>query len=407
MRTDPQQLRLKATVWHIVFFPPQSGLLLLLDSVCLRRQFLFVARLSRLLRRCFGSGSKADKPVGAYSVGGTPPDPTLVQRIKCAYEASMQKWLGPGNSTWAEIGDRHSVIRRALLADDDALKAILTDPGQTDLFYGFDNLCCSIEKRNNKNRKRRPLLAVVSKRQIIRLGEAMGVRGVPNPEGGPIHTRAKTSATAEVEATLADLDTVFGFRIEFPNPYPNEFGMPTSRGIATYRATQALYQVFRLLQLTREFGPRIIEIGAGMGRTAGYAHRLGLSQYTIVDLPMANVAQASFLGQTLGPQSITLASEEPRAGAIRIVTPEWLRGCGETFDVVLNVDSMTEMDRKFADEYAAWIQANATCFLSVNHDLNTFRVCDLAPLKRMSRRRFPYWMRDGYTEEIYVNAQTK
>jgi hypothetical protein len=100
-----------------------------------------------------------------------------------------------------------------------------------------------------------------------------------------------------------------------------------------------------------------------------------------------------------------LFGETPRADTIRIMTPEWLRSCGESFDVVLNVDSMTEMDRKFADEYAAWIRTNAKCFLSINHDANPFRVSDLEPLKFMSLQRFPYWMRDGYTEEVYINRQ--
>ena len=150
---------------------------------------------------------------------------------------------------------------------------------------------------------------------------------------------------------------MFGTRVDFPNPYQDEFGIVTSRGISSYRAIHALYQVFRLRQLTDVHGPRILEIGAGLGRTAGYAHRMGLRQYTIVDLPMTNVAQASFLGQTLGPDSITLFGEDPRAGCVRIMTPEWLRASSETYDVVLNVDSMTEMDRRFAEEYAAFIQA--------------------------------------------------
>jgi hypothetical protein len=117
---------------------------------------------------------------------------------------------------------------------------------------------------------------------------------------------------------------------------------------------------------------------------------------------MTNVAQASFLAHTLGPRSITLFGEEPRAGCVRIMPPEWLPSSGETFDVVLNVDSMTEMDRAFAEEYAAFIQTRAKCFLSINHDANSFRVRDLAPLKDLVAGRFPYWMREGYTEEIFV-----
>src|SRR5262245_7674150 len=163
------------------------------------------------------------------------------------------------------------------------------------------------------------------------------------------------------------------------------------------------YQAFRLRRLTSVHGTRILEIGAGLGRTAYYARRLGLTNYTVVDLPMANVAQASFLGETLGADALVLSGEAPRAGCIRLLTSEWLLDAGETFDVVLNVDSMTEMDRTFADEYARFIQAHARCFLSINHESNPFRVDDLAALGTMFSQRFPYLMRDGYTEEVYLN----
>lgn len=358
-----------------------------------------MAKVRNLWRRWF-SPETEEEAIGVYSDGGSPPDSDLVRRIKKAYREAMQRWPGVGDSMWAMIGERQAPIHEALLAEDNRLQAMLADPSQTDLFYGFDNLCYSIYG----GQKRKLRKAQVYKQQIDRLGEALGVRPIQNPESTTQVKPLKRPPAEEVEETLGALDGVFGLRVEFPNPYPNEFGMPTSRGIATYRATQALYQVFRLRQLAREIGPRMLEIGAGLGRTAGYAHSFGLRSYTIVDLPMANVAQASFLGQTLGPDSVTLLGEKTRPDSIRIMTPEWLRGGGETFDIVLNADSMTEMDRKFADEYAAWIQANAKCFLSINHDANIFRVCDLAPLKSMSSTRFPYWMRNGYTEECFVNA---
>jgi hypothetical protein len=289
------------------------------------------------------------------------------------------------------------------MADDDTLDTILSDPGQSDLFFGFHSLFAA---RTGELRA-----ATVEQRQavvdalhweIVVLCDAVGAWRLPNPEVGAADV-APAHAAADVEEILGALDDRLGIRVDFPNPYPNEFGLVTSRGVVSYRAVHALYQAFRLRQLTRGYGTRILEIGAGLGRTAYYAQRLGLKTYTVIDLPMANVAQASFLGQTLGAETLVLSGEAPRAGGMRLLTPEWLLATTEMFDVVLNVDSMTEMDRALAEEYARFIQAHAKCFLSINHEANSFRVCELVGLSALFSQRFPYWVRDGYTEEVYLN----
>ncbi len=350
--------------------------------------------------------ARAGRVAGAFTPIGPPSDPELVRRIRRAYRAAYQASPGAGESMWADIGRRQAAIHKALLAEDDSLEAILREPGKTDLFFGFHSLFArrTAELRAASNEQKQSAADALC-HEILRLCEAVGLRRIRNPESKAEDLGKSVSAVADVEAAFCELDEMFGTRVEFPNPYPDEFGILTSRGIASYRAIHALYQVFRLRQLTDVYGPRILEIGAGLGRTAGYAHTLGLREYTIVDLPMTNVAQASFLGQTLGPDVITLFGEQPHPGRLRIVTPEWLRASSEIYNVVLNVDSMTEMDRRFADEYAAFIQARAACFLSINHEANRFRVSELAPLQPMFVQRFPYWMREGYTEELYVNLK--
>jgi hypothetical protein len=42
-------------------------------------------------------------------------------------------------------------------------------------------------------------------------------------------------------------------------------------------------------------GNRCLEIGAGVGRTAYYAHWLGMQDYTIVDLPTALIGQLAVM----------------------------------------------------------------------------------------------------------------
>ena len=99
----------------------------------------------------------------------------------------------------------------------------------------------------------------------MRLCEAVGIIKLANPEaynpGDPPPTLASP------DELLAFADEAFGFRIEFPNPYAEEFGLLTSRGIATLRSIDALYQAARALSRSAAawVAPPIARIGSASG----------------------------------------------------------------------------------------------------------------------------------------------
>ena len=169
------------------------------------------------------------------------------------------------------------------------------------------------------------------------------------------------------------------------------------------RAIQALHQALLLREkLAGVPQTRILEIGGGLGRTAYYAQKLGYRDYTIVDLPITGVAQAHYLATVLGEDAVTLYGEPEREGSIRLWPPQsFLEGDLGRFDIVLNVDSLTEMD--FATMRAYWerIKTRANRFLSVNHEFNPHTVRELVfgdpAVKTYSRTE--YWLRRGYVEE--------
>lgn len=174
------------------------------------------------------------------------------------------------------------------------------------------------------------------------------------------------AALPDVKTMMLQLDQAVGFRIDFPNPFPDEIGLVTSRGIASHRAVQALYQAARIASLIKETSrARIAEIGAGTGRTAYHARKI--TDYTIIDLPMSNVAQANFLGRALGPDMISLFGED-RPG-IRILSPDAFLNGDDHFDLVVNVDLLTEMTAETAHAYCKAIKASAGLFVSINHEL--------------------------------------
>jgi len=94
-----------------------------------------------------------------------------------------------------------------------------------------------------------------------------------NLEGGVRYPGHPFAETVSVNEALIGIEVAIGHVIDFPNPFPSEFGIETRRGIASHRGLQALYQAFRVRQMADEHGGKVVEIGAGLGRTAYYATR--------------------------------------------------------------------------------------------------------------------------------------
>ena len=64
---------------------------------------------------------------------------------------------------------------------------------------------------------------------------------------------------------------------------------------------------------------------------------------------------------------------------------------------------MPEMARSAAEKYAAVIRGRSKAFLSINHEGAGFTTRSLAAQLGKRIYRAPYWLRDGYVEELLVN----
>jgi hypothetical protein len=332
-------------------------------------------------------------------------DAALVARIIAAYSYAAARFEGHGNSMWASISDRSAALHSMLLggfADD--VTAQLRYPATNDLLSGFDEATRSIYSAHKAaDRAARDAWGAGVHKRLIRLAEAIGAIPVWLQSVG-----RKDDRDLAVETLLAGLDAALGFKIDFPNPYPDEFGLKSSRGLINHRALFAIYQAWRFATWAgNNDRARILEIGAGSGRTAYYARKLGLRDYTIVDLPLSNVAQANFLGRALGPSALVLSNENhdaARNDKIRIFGPAWFDATTEDFDIALNADSITEMDRRRAVAYFEKLASRAGIFISINHEANPFSAAELPTFAGIACRptRYPYWLDDSYVEETFL-----
>src|SRR5205823_4579304 len=169
------------------------------------------------------------------------------------------------------------------------------------------------------------------------------------------------------------IDRSLGFKVPVPNPFPEEYGLISERGIISYRVPQALYQAWRISRLVRDIkNPRVLEIGGGLGRTAYYARQFGIRDYTIVDIPVSSLAQGYFLGRVLGGDGVALFGEPLSGDRVKLMPPALFLDGTESYDLVINVDSLTEIGRAAAEQYWAAIRARSGVFLSINHEANEF-----------------------------------
>jgi hypothetical protein len=322
-------------------------------------------------------------------------DHRLVTRLLAAYRRTFS-YAHYGDGMWRTFFEkRHKNLHQVFMSGDakEASK-ILRVPTTSELHYGYDETTIEPTRKFLGSVQDQANHAVACKMHLVTLAEALGVTRLENPETYP--NVPASLAGPETEGLLTMLDGLFGIRIEFPNPFPDEFGLQTARGVAGYRAIHALYQAYRI----RSLAPRsVVEVGGGMGRTAYYGFRLGLRDYTIVDLPFTAIAHGYFLGCLLGQDAVVLDGEPHRRDAIKLQSPDTFLASTRKYDLFVNVDSLTEIPPVVARPYYDAFRRRGKRLLSINHEFNSHRVHgDLWDVKHS---RFPYWMRRGYVEELY------
>lgn len=330
-------------------------------------------------------------------------DENLIKRICAAYRHSCSAFGRSdevGESQWSVLNGQKSKAHEALITGEGAAE-MLRNPCSNNLFMGFDSLYASFTEKLRTSPTHQAAIASQIENGLERLAQSIGAVRIPNPES-PNQVRLYDKNTVALLPLIAAETTL---DLSFPNPFPDEFGVSTSRGVISLRAVFAVYQANRLRQLlSMTRNKSILEIGAGLGRTAFYAYSMGMRDYAIIDLPLANAAQAYFLGRTIGPENIALSGETNEA-PVRVLTPSSLDGMD--VGVVINVDSLTEMDRSFAARYAAFARDHSEIFLSINHEVNLFTVREMirSAMPEAVVLRYPYLMRPGYVEEVVFSGR--
>lgn len=261
--------------------------------------------------------------------------------------------------------------------------------------------------------------AIRAQDSLIRLAEAVGVLNLENPEQGEWGKNIHLDANL----VLKQLDERFGFHVTPPEVAPGRRGLLTDRGIFAVRDIMALYTAWRLKCLCDDIeNPHVCEIGGGFGKLAYYVKMFGIHKYTIIDLPQINVAQAYLLSALLPDANLVLNGEQNNQpeNFIQLLPPPCFDLLEDgSVDILINQDSFVEMSTDVAKNYLSIAMKKVSKFiLSVNHEAQREMtpgghkhgvvrnlVSEVGEFKNIYR--MPYWLRNGYVEELWAVPENK
>lgn len=154
----------------------------------------------------------------------------LAVRIAASYRVAAAEFAGHGDSMWAAFSVQQAPVIEAIRNNDIvSLGRLLADPSSNDFLWGYDDLL----KTFTEIRMQHPDQAENGARPIydalVQVAIGVGAIPCPYPEGG------QGNPEPPIEVLLRTIDAVFGFKVDFPNPFKMNFGLETSRGIASVR----------------------------------------------------------------------------------------------------------------------------------------------------------------------------
>lgn len=346
-----------------------------------------------------------------------PGDTAVTERVIAAYEAAARD---PGTERgakdlWSGILGRHKpMVTMIKKRDIGPLTQYLRDMFQNPITHGTDQ-GADIHQALATAKESRDHVSLDQYDKLVALAEALGAIPLENPEQGAWGKSCYLTPDELLDAIEGQL----GFDISPPPVNHGLFGLTTKRGLYSVRDFNALYVAHRIRELLpNQPDAAICEIGAGVGRVAYYCHRMGLKNYTIIDLSTVNVAQGWLLNCSLPDAEVRLCGEtsiDTKEASIKVL-PTWAfaQMPDRSFDLVVNQDSIPEIDRDVSLGYLHQIKSKSKgMFLSINqeaavkigigrafrHSITQELIDEVGGFRR--NYRFHYWLRRGYVEELF------
>jgi 2-polyprenyl-3-methyl-5-hydroxy-6-metoxy-1,4-benzoquinol methylase len=308
----------------------------------------------------------------------------------CDYfeERTKQESLETGSIVWGSIVPTHAEFIELLKNRDceklhEYFRFMFAKPltfglAQGEFFY-------TRLKKDDEEIQKNTGFAVYDK--FLSLLEAVSVVPAFSPEHYQSTNEWLKYYSVPMDQYLDELEAHVGHKIQAPEYQGEHFGLQTERhGLFSDRDIMALGVAIRIMEsYWNRKDISICDIGSGLGYLPFYLKQLGFENITHIDIPTVTVAAKYFMKTNMPDFDL------------KYITPSEFNG---EYDLVINFDGLSTFNRKDAEDYANKISENAKHFLSINREIDDFRVCDIMNMNRITRN--PFWYRRGYIEEDYV-----
>ena len=251
---------------------------------------------------------------------------------------------------------------------------------------------------------------------ILNLAVFLGILPIETPEAPGVSWGRNIHL--DHNSVIEQIESKIGFPISPEKLVSPTLGIQSKNGPVHYRHVNALYAALRIRELT-DSDSAVVEIGGGLGLVAYYLRKLGYKDITLVDMPLANVFSGNFLIGQFGSDVVCLDGDDWEEGKIRIVSDNrFLQNEeGKIYDIAVNQDSFTEIDRRIVNKYIDLIsKTTRKFFFSINHEAPENKSVSLEEKVYVTVKqsildyghcyrkiyRQPYWIRQGYVEELWA-----
>jgi hypothetical protein len=328
----------------------------------------------------------------------------VAERLLAAYLSALEAegsspMIRDGEDIWTSImrHDLPELFSSIEKQDAASLADFLMHFGSERVWYGGITTCV-----DGYNKNLDPYhIALTYLDKLLCLAEALGVVELEHPEAGPWGE----SLHSDIDELLHKIEDHLQISITPPQGAIHTDGLKTGRGLFHYRHLNSLYAATRIQRLNSDLAP-VCEIGGGLGITALYARRLGVRDYTMLDLPITCLLAGHYLLHSLRQDEVSLFGEPLLEDTIKLL-PYWEypKIENDKFSLTINQDSLTEIADNLVMSFLCDIKRTSRdYFLSINHEYHKGKV-----VKDFVRRsggfheihRSKYWIREGYVEELY------
>ena len=293
------------------------------------------------------------------------------------------------DSMWYNITNKHAAFINHMRTNDllyvkDHLEYMFMNPltdGTVQGEYHHTNLLEYDETRK--------MVASYTYNKLMLLMQYVELIPIFYPENRPFINDFENYFSRNPNIHLNSLKSKLKIDVSAPKYSLALFGIQTKYGLYSWRDFISFGIAAMINERYDNKEISICEIGGGVGHLAYYLRKFGFNKISIIDLPTISATQMYFLG----------VNDEGHN--IKFLSPDQYDG---DYDLILNVDSMTEMNMGIVDTYIKKMDKR-TRLISINHEINTFRVSSVCRSNKLKRlQRHPFWFRKGYNYEEYVRT---